>query len=242
MSDDITSHSDFPPWLPLAVANWIDENRTHPEHVRGRDLIDRLASDEKLRTLWNELQKKKRTGFVYAPNKKALETICGTCPDDESERQGIALIWLFKQLLHFSIAPQTAATMASYQSEVEQLKNRARMLREEADDTEKLPPMAGGIDWRGAASGMRAKADVLEQKIRLIGERRLILENDRHNKDGLQTGADVSAMFNALFGKPLYEQSAAIANALTGQRVTFEQIRHVTKTHHCSVTFAPQRR
>ncbi len=235
--------SEFPEWLPVPVIDWIKENRDHPEHVSGADLIHQIATDPRAKTLWDELAKKhtklnRYLGYYVSPAKPAaLASLFDDIPDDDEGKQDLALVFLFKQILHIAISASPAKTEADRARRSAEMRQRAAWLRSEADDTDLIPSGARVIDWRLVASGMRAKADVLEQASNALGVYDLVVPKERENMTGIDAALRISTVIETLFGKPLYRQSAAIAELLTGETVTMEQVRDLRRKHPASVKF-----
>jgi len=229
--------SEFPDWLPVPVIAWIEANRDHPEHIAGADLIHQFATDPRAKTLWTELAKRKPRGFAYPAQPAALASLLNDVPADDDARQNLALLLLFKQILNLAIWVLPAKTEANRAMRAEEMRQRAVWLRTEAADTDLIPNGAAGIDWRLVAAGMRAKADVLHQTADALGVYHLVVPYDRENMDGLAKASRISAMTEAMFGNPLYRQSAAIAELLTGETVTFEQVRDLRRKHPARVKF-----
>jgi hypothetical protein len=148
----------------------------------------------------------------------------------DDEKHAVALQFLFKQILHAAVTTYPARAKAGADAEIEAYRNRAAMLRAEADDTELLRPGAGGVDWAQVAAGMRAKADVLDQLAGNLPNLRIIAANARGNLTGIQTASRISAIFLGLFGSAMPKQAAIVAEILTGERVTYEQVRHINKS------------
>jgi hypothetical protein len=233
---DSQSH---PAWLPVPVRAWIDANRDHPEHVAGADLIHHLATSPHMKKLWTELTKRKPIGFVYPVVETALaKLIEPPLPDDVDELHWMGLVLVFKEILRIATSLYAAKSEAQRAAQADDLRRRAGWLRTEADDTDLIPLGAGDIDWRIVAAGMRAKADVLDQTADAIGVYRLIVANERDNLTGIGTAWRISASVRAIFGQPLYRQSAAIASMLTGESVTVEQVRDIARKYPTHVTFA----
>ncbi|MGC9272137.1 hypothetical protein [Acidiphilium sp.] len=235
--------TSYPDWLPVPVIAWIEANRDHPEHVARADLIHQIAADPRGKVLWSELTKRKPNGFVYPVQRTAIEGFCDPpIPTDETERHGIGLIFVFKQLLHIAISVHAAKSEAQRAQQAEDMRRRAAWLRTEADDTDLIPNGAGEIDWRMVAAGMRAKADVLQQAADALGVYHLVVPHERENMTGIATALRISTVTETVFGKPLYRQSAALAEMLTGEAVTIEQVRDLRRNHKVSVNFRPRRR
>lgn len=233
----------FPEWLPKPVIEWIEENRHHPEHVRDRNLIDQIATDARLMPFWRELARQHPDGFVHAARPELIaRAINEPAPTDETQRQEIALVWLFKQLLHIAVTPGIARTKAEAETEAADKRRRAEMLRAEADDTEMIPDGAGGVHWLAVAAGMRAKADVLEQRADSLAVFRVVVPHRRNNAIAVQCAVRVSTILSELFGAGMPNQAAAIAEVLTGQAITPEQVRELNRKHRGSVNFLPKRR
>lgn len=223
-------------WIPRSVGSWIEANRTHPEHVSGRDLIDRIANDVRLRALWAELDRKKRCGYVHEPNCETLRK-SGIDLGDADDAHDLALVWLFKQILHIATTPFPVRTKGAATAQAADYRRRAEFLRTEAADTLRLRPGAAGIDWRIVATAMVAKADILEQAATEGPTYFSTLAHARKNAVGLQAASRISAILLALFGKPFANQSATIATVLTGETVTVEQVRDLTRKSRGGVTF-----
>jgi len=240
--------SEFPEWLPVPVIAWIEANRDHPEHIAGADLIHQFATDPRAQILWDELAKKHKKlnrylGYYLSPAQPAaLASLFDDVPADDDERQEIALVILFKQLLHIAISVHAAKSEAQRAQQAEDMRQRAAWLRSEADDTDLIPNGASGIDWRLVSVGMRAKADVLEQAADDLGVYRLVVPKDRANMAGIATAMRISTVIETLFGKPLYLQSAALATMLTGETVTMEQVRDIRRKHPTRVKFVRKSR
>ncbi|HVY14486.1 MAG TPA: hypothetical protein VHB27_04615 [Rhodopila sp.] len=225
-------------WLPDPVKSWIEANRNHPEHVANAQLIDRLANDSSLQSMWRELHRRKPDGsWVHTVNAQILAKICDVSENDRDECQGIALIFLFKQILHVAVTLYPARVEAEVAASTEDYLRRARALRIEAEDTARLPPGAGGIDWNIAAASMRAKADVLEQAASEAQCFAAVVPNARKNLTGLQAASRLSTIVRTLYGEAMPHQAAAIASALTGESVTYEQVRHLNRQQPGNVKF-----
>lgn len=234
------SEQQLPGWLPVPVKGWIEANRDHPEHAANAPLIDRLAGA--FPGLWQELQRRKPDGsWVYTVHVRALGRICDLSNSDPNERQEIALVWLFKQILHIAVTPHPARTEAEAIETIEDCHRRAKWLRTEADDTERLRPGAGGVDWRQVAAGMRAKADVLEQTAAEFRVFVAVVPKARSNLVGLQTASRISTILRELYGKEMRLQAATVATVLTDERVTEEQVRYINQRQPASVKFLTER-
>src|SRR5262249_1116204 len=146
--------------------------------------------------------------WVHTANVRTLAKFCDPFESDGAKRQEIALFFLFKQALHVAMTPYPAQTEEEVVAEITDYLERAKRLRTEAKDTERLRPGAGSVDWKQVARGMQAKADVLEQAAAEIRRFTLVVPNVRHSPIGLEAASRISAIIQALYGKPMPRQAA----------------------------------
>jgi len=107
----------------------------------------------------------------------------------------------------------------------------------EAHDTELLAKSNKRADWLSIATGMRAKADVLEECAELLPKYRPTTKNSRRNRRGMAVALDISAVLNAIFSHPFYRLSAELGTYLTGEDTTFEQVRAERSKQNPYVSF-----
>lgn len=232
----------FPDWFPKPIAAWIKSNRNHSDIVARQKPINGVAANLVMKRLWEELRKQHPAGdYVNPAQPAAVRAAHGCLPSDLNECQGVALIFLFKELVRIveELPHIKVWTNSESNQHVNYLRQRAAGLRVEADDTDLLATITTSYDWPTAAAGMRAKADVLEQAAAGISGdgMRFVVPNARPNPRGLATAIRIAAVLESLFGKPFHVQAARIATALTGENTTKEQVRQAMRMQTPRVKF-----
>jgi hypothetical protein len=221
------SASKCPSWVPESVIARLRHLEGQPEGAEKTArlaIMLRIVTDDRMQAVWRELRRRARdrnyrqAGYFHPAR-------IADAPSPEAAQQ--AAIGMMADVA-CSIAAEAIPiwTPAERDRHVIHLKSRVEMLRAEAADTEAL----GGL-WVKIASGMRAKADFLEEQgIMIMGGKRFISPYARENAIGLAAGERIRGWMERLFGDPLPKISAIMAGVATGETVTPEMLRYVRRT------------
>jgi hypothetical protein len=226
-----------PSWAPQSVAEVAREAyATGDEHTR--DLITRLACDQRMRRVWRELSKRRRRdGKFMHPLGWWIDAT------NAEERQGVAMAKLLTAALQFVARPGATSTRRKAEQRHSHYLEMARQLRADADA---LRVPKSDKRWRrltDAAKTYEEGAKNVEGNLQIRGyylpwsmvldhDRGgyclpwpMILDRDRGDPTDRWLACAISYTCQALFRLPMYGLTAIIMTVALGREVTARAVR-----------------
>jgi hypothetical protein len=216
-SDKAREPLTLPDWLPPAVAKQARRIKARCLSADQQAILQRLATDARMRTVWRELSRRKRPGGdFFTPANRPLDK--PTFTQDEAQAEALG------ELFHFAFCAARDRVPVSKPTETADTKAKllqnARMLREIADDltaTNSANPLA-------AADADALRRVAVWQEIGAAAVRPpsdpLTIQNDRDDRVVRGVQILVGAQLRETFGKPLDGTAATLAGVALGKRTS----------------------
>jgi hypothetical protein len=207
----------LPGWLPPAVVKQVRRIEARRLPAEQRAILQRLATDARMRGVWTELSRRKRPGGGFInPAKLPVDRPASTQDEAQAEALG--------ELFHFAFCAARDRVQVSKPKEVAEGRTKllqyAGMLREIADDltsTNSTDPLAAAdaealrrvAGWQEAgAAALRPPSDPLT------------IQNDRGDRVVRGVQIVIAAQLRATFGKALDRTAATLAGVGLGKRTS----------------------
>jgi hypothetical protein len=210
----------IPAWVPGSVAGWMRQQLADDQQWGvDRDIVLRLATDPRMRSVWSELLRPSRRpegGFLHPAKVDWAPTAV--------ERQDMALVLLLGQV--YAGVGSRAALRSDVEQHRAELRELADKLRREAEDLGAEEDFASVplAEWRSPK--LNAAADVLEARAAHIDDRYcLIVERDRGQLEARPAATWISNSCVMLFGSPLHGVTAILTSVALDCEVPEERVR-----------------
>jgi hypothetical protein len=221
----------IPPWVPTVVADLARGDYSKAlENEIDAGVIQRLVSDPRMKEVWSELQRKRTDGSGYF---RAAVDLAGSdsepsqplyYPAQFSSRsewlQSIAISKVFERSVRLGRFAMPEAVAAEMTARVDDLRDTAKKLREDASLIEETFVRKNASDFYTSASRtIREAADAYEK----------VADNgfafDPHHQAAVIFSALLARTFEELFGDSLRGTVAKIASVVLENEVTGDQVR-----------------
>ncbi len=224
----------IPSWVPPAVA---DVARRHWHYFKSRveyaeegtKLLSRLICDERMRSVWRELSRRRRDGEFMYPVRSKLEK-------NKDTRQSLGMATLFGWGAIQAMVPGEVVTCQKAEQRHKEILDKAKQLRADAwnlylQSIDRSTPLSESrlsfSDHEKRLRDLYHAAQILESyaEENLAFDMRTALKRDRGDGDIRWAALGLAKVCRSVFGSPMYSVTATIVSVALDRDIDARTIR-----------------